>query len=56
MSKERRWEGSRMNITRQEIEEFLYQEAELLDTWKMQEWADLFSTDGNICDSANRKP
>ncbi|MCQ6274934.1 aromatic-ring-hydroxylating dioxygenase subunit beta [Bacillus sp. V3B] len=35
-----------MNITRQEVEEFLYQEAELLDTWKMQEWADLFSTDG----------
>ena len=35
-----------MNITRQEIEEFLYQEAEFLDTWKMQEWADLFSADG----------
>ena len=35
-----------MNITRQEIEEFLYQEAELLDTWQMQAWADLFSADG----------
>ena len=35
-----------MNITAQEIEEFLYQEAELLDTWQMQAWADLFSTDG----------
>ncbi|MCQ6276320.1 aromatic-ring-hydroxylating dioxygenase subunit beta [Bacillus sp. V3B] len=35
-----------MNITRQEIEAFLYQEAELLDTWQMQEWADLFSTEG----------
>ncbi len=35
-----------MNITRQEIEEFLYQEAEFLDTWQMKAWADLFSTDG----------
>ncbi|WP_338450081.1 aromatic-ring-hydroxylating dioxygenase subunit beta [Niallia oryzisoli] len=35
-----------MNITRQEIEEFLYHEAELLDNWKMEEWAALFSADG----------
>src|SRR3954452_282775 len=35
-----------MNITRQEIEEFLYQEAEFLDTWQMKAWADLFSTEG----------
>jgi p-cumate 2,3-dioxygenase subunit beta len=35
-----------MNITCQEIEEFLYREAELLDTWQMQEWADLFANDG----------
>src|SRR3954469_12254617 len=35
-----------MNITRQEIEDFLYKEAELLDTWQMQAWADLFSTNG----------
>ena len=32
-----------MNITRQEIEDFLYNEAELLDNWKMKEWAALFS-------------
>ena len=35
-----------MNITRQEIEDFLYKEAELLDTWQMQAWADLFSKNG----------
>ncbi|MCQ6275811.1 aromatic-ring-hydroxylating dioxygenase subunit beta [Bacillus sp. V3B] len=35
-----------MNITRQEIEEFLYHEAELLDNWQMEEWAALFSVDG----------
>src|SRR4051794_3128961 len=34
-----------MNITRQEIEEFLYQEAELLDTWKMKEWVSLFAAE-----------
>ena len=42
----RSWEGDSMNITRQEIEEFLYQEAELLDEWKLKEWAALFSTEG----------
>jgi p-cumate 2,3-dioxygenase subunit beta len=35
-----------MNITRQEIEDFLYQEAELLDTWQMKEWAALFAENG----------
>ena len=35
-----------MNITRQEIEDFLYHEAELLDDWKMKEWAALFSSKG----------
>jgi p-cumate 2,3-dioxygenase subunit beta len=35
-----------MNIKRQEIEEFLYHEAELLDNWQLEEWAALFSVDG----------
>jgi len=35
-----------MNITRQEIEDFLYQEAELLDAWQMKEWAALFAENG----------
>ena len=35
-----------MNITRQEIEDFLYNEAELLDKWKMKEWAALFTENG----------
>ena len=34
-----------MNITRQQVEEFLYKEADLLDEWKMAEWAALFSSD-----------
>ncbi|MEH7083603.1 aromatic-ring-hydroxylating dioxygenase subunit beta [Neobacillus drentensis] len=35
-----------MKITRQEIEDFLYHEAELLDEWKLEEWAELFSSEG----------
>lgn len=35
-----------MNITRQEVEDFLYHEAELLDSWQMKEWAALFSSNG----------
>ena len=37
-----------MNITRQEIEEFLYQEAELLDTWQMKAWADFIFNRWNL--------
>lgn len=36
-----------MNINRQTIEDFLYQEAELLDEWKLEEWASLFSSNGS---------
>lgn len=35
-----------MTVTHQEIVEFLYHEAELLDEWKLEEWAALFSSDG----------
>ncbi|HKY93389.1 MAG TPA: aromatic-ring-hydroxylating dioxygenase subunit beta [Nevskiaceae bacterium] len=33
-------------LTRAAAEDFLYHEAELLDDWKLQEWADLFRSDG----------
>ena len=32
--------------SRAAIEEFLYREAELLDDWRLPEWADLFTDDG----------
>ncbi|AGK54544.1 aromatic-ring-hydroxylating dioxygenase subunit beta [Bacillus sp. 1NLA3E] len=35
-----------MKITRQNIEDLLFHEAELLDEWKLKEWAALFSSDG----------
>lgn len=32
-------------LTRQEIEEFLYAEAALLDEWRLEEWLDLLTED-----------
>ena len=34
-----------MTVTRDTVENFLYDEAELLDQWKCQEWANLFTED-----------
>lgn len=33
-------------ITRQDVVDFLYNEAKLLDEWKLLEWAELFTNDG----------
>jgi len=35
-----------MTALRAEIEDFLYEEAELLDGWALDRWADLFTADG----------
>ena len=32
-------------LTRSEVEDFLYAEAELLDEWRLPEWLDLFTDD-----------
>jgi p-cumate 2,3-dioxygenase beta subunit len=34
-----------LRLTRADIEEFLYHEAELLDGWRLPEWADLYTDD-----------
>lgn len=34
-----------MSFTRNQIEDFLYREAALIDNWKTKEWADLFTED-----------
>lgn len=34
-------------LTREEIEDFLYTEAELLDEWRLFEWLDLFTDDAS---------
>ncbi|GAA1677446.1 aromatic-ring-hydroxylating dioxygenase subunit beta [Citricoccus zhacaiensis] len=31
--------------TRTEVEDFLFQEAEMLDTWRLEEWLELFTLD-----------
>jgi p-cumate 2,3-dioxygenase beta subunit len=36
-----------VEITREQVEDFLYHEAELLDEWKLKEWAALFAEDGS---------
>jgi len=33
-------------VTRTEVEDFLFHEADLLDDWKLDEWANLFTDDG----------
>ncbi|WP_085993003.1 aromatic-ring-hydroxylating dioxygenase subunit beta [Oceanobacillus senegalensis] len=35
-----------MSVTRQDVVDFLYTEAKLLDEWKLNEWAELFTDDG----------
>ena len=35
------------NISRIDIEEFLYREAALLDAWKLEEWLALFTEDAH---------
>jgi len=32
-------------VLKDEVEQFLYDEAELLDTWRLHEWLELFSSD-----------
>lgn len=37
--------GASETITRQEVEDFLYLEAALLDDWRLDEWTELFTED-----------
>lgn len=37
---------SAADITRDDVEDFLFLEAELLDDWKLNEWLELFTEDG----------
>lgn len=45
-----------MNITPAQAEALLYREAELLDRWKLREWADLFAADGEYLVPATDLP
>lgn len=51
---------SAMNELRTEVENFLYEEAELLDSWRLNEWVELFTDDAishvPALDDPNRDP
>jgi p-cumate 2,3-dioxygenase subunit beta len=43
-------------LTRSDAEDFLIQEAALLDAWKLEEWAELFTEDGEYLVPATDDP
>jgi p-cumate 2,3-dioxygenase subunit beta len=45
-----------MKLSRSHAEDFLIQEAALLDSWKLMEWADLFTEDGEYLVPATDDP
>jgi len=45
-----------MQLTRSDAEDFLIQEAALLDAWKLEEWAELFTEDGEYLVPATDDP
>jgi len=45
-----------MKLSRSDAEDFLIQEAALLDSWKLTEWADLFTEDGEYLVPATDDP
>ena len=45
-----------MKLSRAEAEDFLIREAALLDSWKLMEWADLFTDDGEYLVPATDDP
>jgi p-cumate 2,3-dioxygenase beta subunit len=44
------------NLTRSEAEDFLFREAALLDGWRLTEWADLFTEDGEYLVPSTDQP
>ena len=44
-----------MKLSRSDAEDFLIQEAALLDSWKLMEWADLFTEDGEYLVPGDRR-
>jgi len=45
-----------VSITRQEVEDFLYEEAALLDAWKLDEWLALLTEDAYYRVPSNDRP
>ncbi len=45
-----------VEITRSAVEDFLYHEAALLDGWQLQQWAELFTDDGQYLVPSTDRP
>ena len=43
-------------VTREQVENFLYQEADLIDSWRLTEWLDLFTEDGRYYIPSTDRP
>jgi len=43
-------------ISRPQVEDFLFHEAALLDAWRLQEWVDLFAADGEYMVPSTDQP
>ncbi|HLF77524.1 MAG TPA: aromatic-ring-hydroxylating dioxygenase subunit beta [Dehalococcoidia bacterium] len=43
-------------VSRADVEDFLFQEAELIDDWKLREWLDLFDEDGKFYVPSTDRP
>src|SRR5258705_133327 len=48
--------ATRTVVTRQEVEDFLYREAALLDEWKLEEWQALLADDATYYVPAHDQP
>jgi p-cumate 2,3-dioxygenase beta subunit len=51
-------DGGRLmaDVTRAEVEDFLFREADLLDAWKLEEWLGLLTDDASYCVPPNDHP
>ena len=47
---------SARSVSRQEVEEFLYQEAELIDSWRLMDWLALFDDNGSYYIPSTDRP
>lgn len=48
--------GSLAGLTRAEVEDFLYAEAELLDAWELDDWLALYTADATSSRAPATRP
>ena len=45
-----------IQVTRQQVEDFIYHEAALLDAWRLDDWLELLTADAVYCVPSNDRP